>query len=825
MPADILAELQAALGADCRITGELTGGGMARVFLAEDAARGRRVVVKVLSADVASALDMERFQREIEVASRLEHPSIVPLLEWGEAGDLLYYTMPFVEGETLRARLAREGQLTVSVALRIARDVAAALAHAHARNVLHRDIKPENILLDSSGNALVADFGIARAIERSAGLTSVTSTGLTLGTPTYMSPEQAAADSRLDGRSDVYSLGCVLYEMLGGQPPFAGPTAQAVIARHLREPPPTLHIVRPDLPPAVTRTVEGMLAKVPAARPRAAQLMASIENLLASGGPAVQVVERRRQLWPGWLYGASAGALAMFAIALVLTRGRPSSQDAGADVVGLDPRKLAVLYFQAPSGDSALAALGHWLTRDLIVALSAVPELAVVSEEGIRQVGAGTDLDQVVGRLRVGTIVTGYLERRGDSIAVDARLVDAASLQQRGAMRLVYSAAKAMQLRDTVVRLVAVGLRRHLGPIVRVREWRAATQSERAWTLRQQAQDLVETADADGVLAAEVRASLWNRADSMLVLAANEDPQWAEPVVARGWLHVRRASLSPAARASAFLDSALQLARAALQREPFSAAALALHGTALVHAWGAAPGSPPWYLDSARADLLRATTLDPRSAEAWNGLSQVLQMQGEIDAAVAAVRRALASDVYLRETPVILNRLIVAYLFAGRSDSARALCFESLHQFAGNRVVGACELTVLGWSGSGPADIARTWELVAMVEGGGYWPLLAGISPEGRFFAAAVLARSGLADSAKAVVRDTRSRLAAAGYPAANSLGEAYALLLAGAREEALAALERGAAADVTVRDRAARLPWFAPLRNEPRFQRLVAAR
>ncbi|HWP02277.1 MAG TPA: serine/threonine-protein kinase, partial [Gemmatimonadaceae bacterium] len=174
MPADILAELRAALGADCRITGELTSGGMARVFLAEDATRGRRVVVKVLSADVASALDMERFQREIEVASRLEHPSIVPLLEWGEAGDLLYYTMPFVEGETLRARLVREGQLTVSVALRIARDVAAALAHAHARNVLHRDIKPENILLDSSGNALVADFGIARAIERSADLTSVT---------------------------------------------------------------------------------------------------------------------------------------------------------------------------------------------------------------------------------------------------------------------------------------------------------------------------------------------------------------------------------------------------------------------------------------------------------------------------------------------------------------------------------------------------------------------------------------------------------------------------------------------------------------------------
>jgi serine/threonine protein kinase/tetratricopeptide (TPR) repeat protein len=822
MPADILSSLHSALGAGYRIAGELAGGGLARVFLAEDLATGHKVVVKVLASDLASALDLKRFRREIQLTAQLEHPSIVPLLDSGSAGELYYYVMPFVEGETLRARLSRERQLPVPLALRIARDVAAALAYAHARNILHRDIKPENILLDRSGHALVADFGIARAIEQATDITAVTSTGMTLGTPTYMSPEQGAAEPVLDGRSDLYSLGCVLYEMLGGQPPFSGPTAPAVIARHIKEPPPPLRFVRPDLPSGVTRIVERLLAKAPADRYRAPQLVSAIDACLASfdAPPAPE----RRPLWPRWLYTASLGALAILSLLALLARNRTAKQ-ATAVAPGVDSRRIAVLYLEAPSGDSTLQALGHWLTRDLILALSAVAELAVVSEEGIRQIAAGADLAEVVRQLRVGTVVTGYLERRGDSVAVDARLVDAASLQQRGATRVVYDAARAVQLRDTVVRLVAVGLRRHLGPVVRLQEWRAATRSERAWVLRQQAQDLVEESDSVGALSAQLQTSIWDRADTLLALAAQEDPNWAEPVVARGWLRSRRPSLNSRLQASALLDSGLLLAGEALRREPGNAAALALRGTLLLQGWGAVSGAPSWYLDSARAALVRATTINPRLAQAWNGLSQVLQMQGAIDAAVAAVRKALAADIYLQDTPVILNRLIVAYLFAGQPDSARTLCFEALQQFASNRVLGACELTVLGWSGSGAADIRRTWELVSMVERGGFWPLVGEISPEGRFFAAAVLARSGLAESAKAVVQETRKQLVAAGAPAANPLGEAYALLLAGAREEALAALERGAVADPTVRDRAARLPWFAALRNEPRFQRLVSAR
>src|SRR5881398_3244428 len=218
--ADQLARLQAALADRYTIERELGRGGMATVYLAQDRKHHRQVGIKVLKPELAAALGPERFLREIETAARLNHPHILPLHDSGEATGLLYYVMPYVEGETLRNRLDRAGQLPVAEAVQIVREVADALSHAHSHDVVHRDIKPENILLEA-GHAVVADFGIARAIT-AAGGEQLTATGLAVGTPAYMSPEQAAGDSVLDGRSDVYALGCVLYEMLAGEPPFTG---------------------------------------------------------------------------------------------------------------------------------------------------------------------------------------------------------------------------------------------------------------------------------------------------------------------------------------------------------------------------------------------------------------------------------------------------------------------------------------------------------------------------------------------------------------------------------------------------------------------------
>ncbi|HKW46961.1 MAG TPA: serine/threonine-protein kinase [Gemmatimonadaceae bacterium] len=295
--------LQSTLGSGYRLSRELGGGGMAKVFVADDPSVGRRVVVKVLSPDLAAGVNIDRFKREIQVAVSLHHPRIVPVVSAGQSGaDLLYYTMPFIEGETLRAMITRARQMPLDQALAIALDVAEALQYAHDRNIVHRDIKPENILIErATGRAVVTDFGIARAIERAADITTVTSTGLTLGTPTYMSPEQASADRDLDGRSDIYSLGCVLFEMLAGTPPFNGPTARAIIARHMTEPPPSIRIVRPDLPAGAAVLLERMLAKAPDARPATASALADAidhyESLTSASPTRGRLAEGLAKLW------------------------------------------------------------------------------------------------------------------------------------------------------------------------------------------------------------------------------------------------------------------------------------------------------------------------------------------------------------------------------------------------------------------------------------------------------------------------------------------------------------------------------------------------
>src|SRR2546429_6145695 len=272
--------LRIALAGRYALERELGRGGMAVVFRAQDSRHDRVVAIRVLRQEVGAALGAERFLREIQIAAKLHHPHILPLYDSGTAADLLYYVMPYVEGKSLRERLDQETQLPLDDALTIARQVAGALAYAHQHDVVHRDTKPENILLES-GEAVVADFGIARAIT-AAGGDKLTQTGIAIGTPLYMSPEQAAGGGAIDGRSDVYSLGCVLYEMLAGHPPFSGGTAQAILARHTVDPVPPLRTARATVPTAVEQALGRALAKLPADRYATALQFAE-----ALGGPAL----------------------------------------------------------------------------------------------------------------------------------------------------------------------------------------------------------------------------------------------------------------------------------------------------------------------------------------------------------------------------------------------------------------------------------------------------------------------------------------------------------------------------------------------------------
>jgi eukaryotic-like serine/threonine-protein kinase len=321
---DLAPDLTAALGGAYRLERELGAGGMATVYLADDVRHGRRVAIKVLRPDLAAALGAERFLREITTTASLRHPHIVPLYDSGVGGSTLYYVMPFVEGESLRDRLRREKQLPVQDALGIAGEVADALSYAHGRGIIHRDIKPENILLES-GHAVVADFGIAHAIDVAGG-ERLTQTGVSLGTPTYMSPEQVAGERNVDARSDVYALACVLYEMLAGQPPFTGPTAESVIHQHLLATPPVVTQLRPAVSANVVSALQRALSKAPADRFASVSQFAEAIARDATGfnTPPDLLPRATRRRWP--LIGAALVFVAVVvAGSALLIRRAPST--------------------------------------------------------------------------------------------------------------------------------------------------------------------------------------------------------------------------------------------------------------------------------------------------------------------------------------------------------------------------------------------------------------------------------------------------------------------------------------------------------------------
>ncbi|MEO7333933.1 MAG: protein kinase, partial [Gemmatimonadales bacterium] len=298
------ARLAAALRERYLLDREVGQGGMATVYLAEDLRHHRKVAVKVLRPELAASLGPERFLREIEIAAQLQHPHILPLLDSGDSDGFLYYIMPYIEGESLRTRLSSQGKLTIPEAARILREVADALAYAHSRGVVHRDIKPDNVLL-SGRHALVTDFGVAKAVSEATGRQSLTTAGVALGTPSYMSPEQATADPRTDHRTDIYALGAMGYELLTGRPPFVAPTPQEVLAAHVTRAPEPVDQLRPVCPPGLASIVMKCLAKMPSDRPQSAdELLVPLESFTTTSGgitptdtrPSSAVMSSRRRL-------------------------------------------------------------------------------------------------------------------------------------------------------------------------------------------------------------------------------------------------------------------------------------------------------------------------------------------------------------------------------------------------------------------------------------------------------------------------------------------------------------------------------------------------
>jgi serine/threonine-protein kinase len=372
---DQLDRLRATLGSRYALDRELGQGGMATVYLADDLRHQRKVAVKVLRPELGAVLGPDRFAREIRIAAALNHPHILPLYDSGAADGLLYYVMPFIPGESLRQRLAREGALPIDDALRIVRQAAAALDHAHRHGVIHRDVKPENILLHE-GEALVADFGIALAAGV-APAERLTGTGLLVGTPEYMSPEQAAGERTLDARSDVYSLGCVLYELLAGEPPHTGATARMVIAKRIVDPPPLVRRLRPSVSLAVEQTLERALSRTPADRFPSA--------------------------------GAFAEALVVPAPAAVETR---------------EPA-VAVLPFLSLSADPDNEFFSDGITEDVIATLSKIRSLKVISRGSVMKFKARErHLREIGATLGVETVLEGTVRRAGNRVRIVAQLVD-----------------------------------------------------------------------------------------------------------------------------------------------------------------------------------------------------------------------------------------------------------------------------------------------------------------------------------------------------------------------------------------------------------------
>ncbi len=687
--AEILAGLKAALADRYAIDRELGHGGTATVYLAQDLKHGRSVAVKVLRPELAAALGAERFLREIEIAARLSHPHILSLHDSGEAAGFLYYVMPFVEGESLRDRLNREPQLPIDEAVRIAREVATALSHAHGHNLVHRDIKPENILL-SGGEAVVADFGIARAIV-AAGAGKLTDTGLAVGTPGYMSPEQAMAQEHVDGRADTYALGCVLYEMLAGHPPFLGTTPQEVLARHTLDPVPPLRTIRREVPPAVEHAVLRALAKSPADRfPSAAAFSEALTQVGAP--PSFARLAARPAVF------VAAGVAALVAGYLLLAR---RSATLASDEPGLS---IAVLEFKNVGGDSANRPFSYGMSEELSTALGKVEGLRVLARSGVIRFRGKDVSPQEIGRqLHARYVLDGGVRIGGTRRRVSAQLIDVAKGNEIWSEEYDRDARDrdVFAVQDEITRAIVAALRVHLSGPASAALAKRSTESPEAHDLYLQGRYFFAQRDSASLRKA---ADYFERAiqkDSFYALAWSGLGDAYSHTGVFGYVPPRAvyAKAKAAALRALALDSALAEAHTSLgfitlfydwdwptAGRHFDRA-LALDprypDAHLFHGWYFVAANR---MDDAISEVQTAVNLDPFSSVTNARLASMLFLARRYDDVLAQSRRVMELDSMF-QGHVGRAELARAYLWLGR-------CAESLAALEGRP-----GLAVVVWPG------------------------------------------------------------------------------------------------------------------------------
>ncbi len=724
-----------------RVLRLLGRGGMATVYLAHDLRHRRSVALKVLHPELGHAVGGDRFLREIDLAANLSHPHILPLFDSGEADGLLYYAMPYVEGESLRDRLRRETQLPVEEALQIAREVADALNYAHGQGVIHRDIKPENILL-SGGHALVADFGIAHVLGPG-GSERLTETGMAVGTVAYMSPEQASGTQRIDGRSDVYSLGCVLYEMLAGEPPYTGPTAQAIIAKRVSDPVPSARRLRRTVPVAVDRTVTKALAPVPADRfATVAQLAASLqssaarlEDMTSLSQAPVRGENFRSSAIKSWArrrIPLVVGALGLgLLIGLGVLFASRRSASSGAERQPGGPKRVAVLPFENLGGPDA-EYFADGMTEAIRGKLTTLPDLQVTARASSNQYKKSSELPKQIGReLGVQYLLTGTVRwaKRPDGtsrVQVTPQLIQvsdgAAHWQQPfdAAMNDVF------QVQGEIAERVAQTLGVALGSQAREQLEEKATQNLAAY-------DAYLQGEASGVLS-DADPTTMRRAirhyERAVALDSTFAPAWARLAQAQGLLYasfpganVEASTRNAAERAVALAPKrpegrlALGIYYATIARDPRRAAEQLAMGLRI------APNEPELLTSNAQIDwalgrwdealkyLRRAATLDPRSVNTSQKLGQGLLWMRRYPEAHTALEHALA---LAPDNVNTLEMRVMVELAQGDLGSARAVLRSAPEQVE--------PLTLA-------AFMAVTWDLGwALPESG--QRLLLGVSPE-----------------------------------------------------------------------------------------------
>jgi serine/threonine-protein kinase len=670
------AGLQAALADRYQVQREIARGGMATIYLAQDLAHGRLVAIKVLRTELAVALGPQRFRREIAIARQLQHPHILPLLDSGDGPDnLLWFAMPYIEGESLRDRIVREHQLPLPVALHITRDVAAALDYAHQRGVIHRDVKPENVLLARDGQVLLADFGVARDlinVPQSTGERWSTDTGVSVGTLEYMSPEQTAGQRDIDARTDVYALGCVLYEMLAGEPPFTGATPQALVARRLVERPLPLRAVRDRIPDAVERAVDIALSRSPADRfPTAREFAAALEGAeFHEPRPRGHLTSRST--------GVAAVAIAglVLAVAWVWWAALPAA-----------PVRLAVLPFDGPA-DSANGYLGSGIADAIRTKLSGLAGLQVIARASSTRYNgsphtAATDL-------HARYVLTGRIQS-SHPLRVQSQLVDMVpNATPRIAWRTAADTAPGdvfHQESDIATKVAAaVGVKPSQSEAQQLSD--QPTRNPAAYDAFLQGEARQSVAPA----MARERATFYTRA---IALDSTFGAAWAGLSLMHTALYYNdrptvedaTAAADALARAQALIPGrpetqiALSMYEAGVHRNPDRARAAAEAGLALAPdnvrllatASSMARSSAHW--DDALAYAQRAELLDPRSPQAAFDVGATLLYLRRYPEASAALGRAMALDA--RAIGLIEFRTL-ASLGEGDTAGARAVINRAL---------------------------------------------------------------------------------------------------------------------------------------------------